>query len=52
MPFAYKIGATCKIVVIEQTYPFYFSVGITWAILLPLSFYLYHRFKELDAVKA
>lgn len=50
MPFAYKIGAACNIVVIEQYYPFYFSVGITWALLLPICFYLYHRFKKFNPV--
>ncbi|STY30785.1 Protein of uncharacterised function (DUF2878) [Legionella wadsworthii] len=44
MPFAYQIGARCSIVFIEKNSPFYYFVGITWAFLLPASFYLYHYF--------
>ncbi len=50
MPFAYKIGATCNIVVIEQSTPFYAAVGIAWAFLLPASFYLYHYVKNFNSV--
>ncbi|MCE0724846.1 MULTISPECIES: DUF2878 family protein [Legionella] len=46
MPFAYKIGEICNIVVIENAYPFYFFVGITWALLLPASFYAYNYLKN------
>jgi hypothetical protein len=44
MPLGYKIGAACHIVIIKQSLLFYSSVGITWALLLPLSFYIYNQF--------
>ncbi|KTD74546.1 DUF2878 family protein [Legionella tucsonensis] len=52
MPLAYKIGEACNIVVIEQAYPFYFFVGITWALLLPASFYAYNYLKKLNIMDA
>ncbi|MCW8442500.1 DUF2878 domain-containing protein [Fluoribacter gormanii] len=52
MPFAYKIGESCNIVVIEKSYPFYFFVGVTWAFLLPASFYIYHYLNKANVVNS
>ncbi|MGL5742564.1 MAG: DUF2878 family protein [Legionella sp.] len=52
MPFAYKIGAACNIVIMEQSHPFYISVGVTWTLLLPASFYLYHYLKKFDSISS
>ncbi len=47
LPFAYWLGVKfgAAEIIINQ-YKFYFSLGLTWFILLPLSFWVYDFFKK------